>query len=126
MTRAEILSTPGGRALYGKWTRTRNFRAPEWDNFREFYSWCVGHGYEYGMLVRQKDPRSPWSPENCYFEDPPEMTPSTQKAYKGLADRWDLMVMRARKACGLPPIHDPETLEYLKCLETLARRSRSK
>ena len=38
---------------------------PEWQNFTEFYSWAVSHGYDDNLTIDRKNSNGNYEPSNC-------------------------------------------------------------
>ena len=80
-------------------------RAPEWDNFWDYYRWAKQKGYSKGDSVIRIDKCLPWGPKNCYVREtvrtePREYSPEKQ----AFIDSWNRTVNRIRAFYGMPPL----------------------
>lgn len=52
--------------VYARWTRMRCDSGvdSEWEDFRAFERWCLGHGVVPGDRLRRVDGSRPWGPGN--------------------------------------------------------------
>lgn len=100
--------------LYNRWYRIR-FRAkipcsPAFAVFSDFFSWAIDAGFDGSQELRRRDPKGPYSEENCYWERSGRAGPrSERRPHKGFrvaefALRWDRTVNRIRRHYGMEPI----------------------
>lgn len=91
----------------------RYWKIPKKDNgftdSKTFVDWSEESGYEYGKILKKKNPDGQWSPGNCEWVDVPK-SPKSEIRRQELIKQWDDFIIPTRKA--LEPVF--ETLESRK------------
>lgn len=95
-----------GRGLYAKWRNIgRLGRSEEWDDFGVFCAWAMDNGYQDGMMLKRKDARKDFGPDNCYWLERNERESNAYRADEAeeFCARWNKTVNRLRVHCGMEP-----------------------
>lgn len=76
--------------LFGLWSRKKRdiLWFADWSEFDAFVEWSEQSGYQEGYRLFRRDINEPFSPQNCYWAEPPkakprELKPKTLYEYNG-------------------------------------------
>lgn len=72
-------------------------------DFQEFVDWCAETGWTYGLKLKRKNNKGPFSPENCLWE-------------KANGDPYALQEMARKWEAGVGPIRE-KLRPYLDAIE---------
>lgn len=103
----EIMESEEGQRLYARWYSkiNKNTDSPEFMTFLGFYKWAMESGFTIGAQLYRRDPKAPYSPDNCVWISGAKVARSSDSEF---AMRWNKTVNRIRRYYGMQPFRTEE------------------